>query len=100
MHGMLHSLSSTRLHVCANVQVQDVDAPAPASFRAFHQEAVAADVKETLCRVSEACFEPEENANIPNVSYEVCGRGGRGRSGMGHAHEHALRGGTLLLHPR
>lgn len=45
--------------------------PATASFRAFHQEAVAADVKETLCRVSEAQFLPEENANIPNVSYEV-----------------------------
>lgn len=42
-----------------------------ASFRAWHVEQIAADVKESVCRVSEGYWDPDQNANIPMVSYEV-----------------------------
>lgn len=41
------------------------------SFRRYHVEQVAADIKETLCRVSDTPFDAEANANIPTVDYEV-----------------------------
>ncbi|KAK9800233.1 hypothetical protein WJX73_002417 [Symbiochloris irregularis] len=41
------------------------------SFRQYHVEALAADIKETTCRVSDVRFSSEENANIPTVSYEL-----------------------------
>ncbi len=34
-------------------------------------EQIAADVKESICRVSDSLFNEAENANIPTVSYEV-----------------------------
>lgn len=51
--------------------------PATASFRGFHVERIAADVKETLCRFSETRYDENENKNIPNVAYEVGGVDGR-----------------------
>lgn len=34
-------------------------------------EAIAGDIKEATCRVSDNVFDPEENANIPTVLYEL-----------------------------
>lgn len=42
-----------------------------ASYRAYQVEAICQDVKHTLCRVSDTPFDPEENASIPTVSYEL-----------------------------
>ena len=42
-----------------------------ASFKQFDMEQTAADIKETICRVSDAAFDAKENANIPAVDYEV-----------------------------
>jgi hypothetical protein len=42
-----------------------------ASFRSYHVDQIVADIKESVCRVSDAFFDPRENANIPMVSYEV-----------------------------
>lgn len=41
------------------------------SYYDWGLEQIAADIKESVSRVSEGAFDPEENANIPNVSYEV-----------------------------
>lgn len=41
------------------------------SFRQFHVEQIAADIKESICRVSDTLFNAEANANIPTVDYEV-----------------------------
>ena len=41
------------------------------SFKKYSIDAVAAEIKHSICRVSEAPFDPEENANIPTVSYEL-----------------------------
>lgn len=43
------------------------------SFRRYHVEQVAADIKESICRVSDTPFDAEANANIPTVDYEVSG---------------------------
>lgn len=42
-----------------------------ASFRAYQVENICQDIKHSLCRVSETPFNPEENASIPTVSYEL-----------------------------
>lgn len=53
-------------------QVHEVDAPnTTASFRQFHVDQIAADIKESICRVSDNPFDAQENFNIPTVSYEV-----------------------------
>ena len=53
-------------------QVQDVDGPGTtASFRRFHVDQIAADLKESICRVSDGPFDAQENSSIPTVSYEV-----------------------------
>lgn len=41
------------------------------SFREYSLNAIAAEIKHTICRVSDAPFDPEENANIPTVMYEL-----------------------------
>lgn len=41
------------------------------SFRKFCVNQIAADLKESLCRVSDMTFVEGENSNIPTVSYEV-----------------------------
>ena len=41
------------------------------SFRRFWVEAVAADVKEAVCRVSDTPFDAADNASIPTVAYEL-----------------------------
>ena len=41
------------------------------SFCKFHVEQIAADIKESVGRVSDLPFNASENANIPTVSYEV-----------------------------
>ena len=54
------------------LQVHEVDATnTTASFRQFHVDQIAADMKESICRVSDAPFDAQENVNIPTVSYEV-----------------------------
>lgn len=53
-------------------QVQDLDLPDTTdSFKDWHCEQIAADVKESICRVSDTTFDAEANANIPTVDYEV-----------------------------
>ena len=42
-----------------------------ASFKQFHVDQIAADMKESICRVSDGPFDAQENVNIPTVSYEV-----------------------------
>jgi len=42
-----------------------------ASFRQFHVDQIAADMKDSICRVSDGPFDAQENVNIPTVSYEV-----------------------------
>ncbi len=34
-------------------------------------EQIAADAKESICRVSDSAFDAEQNANIPTVTYEL-----------------------------
>lgn len=41
------------------------------SFKQFHVDQIAADMKESICRVSDGPFDAQENVNIPTVSYEV-----------------------------
>lgn len=54
------------------VQLKDLDFPnTTPSFRRYHVEQVAADVKETIGRVSDGPFDAEQNASIPTVNYEV-----------------------------
>ena len=51
----------------------DLDAKikAASSYRAYHVESICQDVKHTICRLSDTPFDPDENANIPTVSYEL-----------------------------
>lgn len=54
------------------LEVFPADAPGTAaSYRQWCVEAIAADIKDTICRVSDNVFDPEENANIPTVVYEL-----------------------------
>lgn len=41
------------------------------SYRQFQVEQIAADVKESIGRVSDGPFDAEQNASIPTVNYEV-----------------------------
>lgn len=59
-------------HLPAWMQVKHLSQPGVTdSFRQFHVEQLAADIKETTCRVSDVRFSTEENVNIPTVSYEA-----------------------------
>mmetsp|Transcript_8166 Transcript_8166/g.20251 ORF Transcript_8166/g.20251 Transcript_8166/m.20251 type:complete len:447 (-) Transcript_8166:267-1607(-) len=52
--------------------VTHVDCPnTSAGYRLFKQREIAADLKETVCRLSDSTFSEEENQNIPMVSYEL-----------------------------
>ena len=54
------------------LQAKPLDLPLTTdSFRQYHIEQVAADIKESICRVSDTRFDAEANANIPTVDYEV-----------------------------
>lgn len=54
------------------VQLKDLEFPnTTPGFRRYHVEQVAADVKETIGRVSDGPFDAEQNASIPTVNYEV-----------------------------
>lgn len=53
-------------------QVTPLDLPGTtASYRAYAVAAVAADIKETLARVSDGEFDAGENAQMPTQSYEL-----------------------------
>eukprot|EP00877_Chromochloris_zofingiensis_P009880 jgi/Chrzof1/5145/Cz15g13070.t1 len=53
-------------------EVQPVEVPGiTPSFHQYHVEQVAADIKESLCRVSDNLFDEKENTNIPNITYEL-----------------------------
>lgn len=41
------------------------------SYRTYQVESICQDIKHSLCRVSDTPFNPEENTNIPTVSYEL-----------------------------
>lgn len=53
--------------------IKDVDCSnVTESFRAYHVDAICQDAKHAVCRqLSDNPFNPEENANIPNVTYEL-----------------------------
>lgn len=54
------------------LQAHEVDAAnTTASFRQFHVDQIAADMKESICRVSDGPFDAQENVHVPTVSYEV-----------------------------
>lgn len=54
------------------VQAHEVEGSGTtASFRQFQVDQIAADMKESICRVSDNPFDAQENVNIPTVSYEV-----------------------------
>lgn len=55
------------------VTVKDVNcANITDSFKAYHVAAICEDAKHTVCRqLSDTPFSPEDNANIPNVTYEL-----------------------------
>lgn len=53
-------------------EVDHLDFPGTTdSYKAFQVESICQDIKHTICRVSDTPFDPEENANIPTVSYEL-----------------------------
>ncbi|KAL0041850.1 hypothetical protein WJX79_006533 [Trebouxia sp. C0005] len=53
-------------------EAHEVDgSPTTASFKQFHVDQIAADMKESICRVSDGPFYAQENVNIPTVSYEL-----------------------------
>ncbi|GAB4819420.1 hypothetical protein N2152v2_006466 [Parachlorella kessleri] len=54
------------------LEAQEVPCPnTTGSYRQYWVEAIAQDIKDTICRVSDSPFDPEENANIPTVAYEL-----------------------------
>lgn len=53
------------------LQVLEVAGGSTASFRQYHVDQIAADMKDSICRVSDTPFDEKENANIPTVSYEA-----------------------------
>lgn len=63
------------MRLAANFMVSQVHETAAAnttaSFRQFHVDQIAADMKESICRVSDNPFDAQDNFNIPTVSYEV-----------------------------
>ncbi|GAQ90121.1 actin-related protein 4 - ARP4 [Klebsormidium nitens] len=55
-------------------EFEAVAVPAPgttASYAAFSQQAITADVKEAVCRVADAAFDEAAYANVPGSSYEL-----------------------------
>ncbi|KAL3131210.1 hypothetical protein ABBQ38_000509 [Trebouxia sp. C0009 RCD-2024] len=53
-------------------EAHEVDAAnTTASFRQFHVDQIAADMKESICRVSDGPFDAQENVHVPTVSYEL-----------------------------
>lgn len=53
-------------------EVHEVDSSnTTASFKQYHVDQIAADMKDSICRVSDTPFDEQENANIPTVSYEL-----------------------------
>lgn len=55
------------------VTIKEVNCPnITESFRQYHVDAICEDAKHTVCRqLSDTPFSPEDNANIPNVTYEL-----------------------------
>lgn len=53
--------------------VEDIDCShITDSFKAYHIDAICQDAKHAVCRqLSDTPFNPEDNANIPNVTYEL-----------------------------
>lgn len=65
-------IPSAQVRLYLNLQVNPLDFPlTTASYRQYQVEQIGADIKETICRVSDGPFDSEQNANIPTVSYEV-----------------------------
>lgn len=64
--------SIKRVEKGGNFAVETLDFPKTTeSFRAYHVDAICQDAKHVVCRVSDNPFNPDENANIPNVTYEL-----------------------------
>mmetsp|Transcript_14127 Transcript_14127/g.38206 ORF Transcript_14127/g.38206 Transcript_14127/m.38206 type:complete len:438 (+) Transcript_14127:3436-4749(+) len=53
------------------LEVQDLPVAATTSFRNYQVEALAGDVREALCRVSDLPFDETASANVPTVAYEL-----------------------------
>jgi actin-like protein 6A len=54
------------------MEVTPLDVPKTTeSYRRFMQEAVAADIKESVCRVYDGAFDEEQTKNMPTVAYEL-----------------------------
>lgn len=52
--------------------VTDVKCPdVAASYRLFKQREIAADLKETVCRLSDSAYSDAENQNMPSMQYEL-----------------------------
>lgn len=72
LHVMDVSFMATHLMQMCVVQLKDLDFPKTSpSFRQYYMEQIAADIKETIGRVSDGPFDAEQNASIPTVNYEV-----------------------------
>jgi hypothetical protein len=56
--------------MCCQVKSLDTSRLDP-SFLAYHGEAVAADIKEGLCRTNDNVFVPGDNKQMPSITYEV-----------------------------
>lgn len=68
----MHDCCKWFLAACNLVQAHEIDATnTTASFRQFHVDQIGADMKESICRVSDTPFDAQENAHVPTVSYEV-----------------------------
>ena len=61
------------------------------SYRQYQLEQIGADIKESICRVSDGPFDAEQNANIPTVSYEVWF--------LAHRHAWSRTSWLILHHP-
>ncbi len=60
------------LLVITTMQVKALDFPkTTASYRKYQVEQIAADIKETILRVSDGPFDADQNTSIPTVNYEV-----------------------------
>eukprot|EP00898_Chlorokybus_atmophyticus_P003530 jgi/Chlat1/4178/Chrsp27S04278 len=54
------------------LEIEEVDLPhTMESYRQYMQMQIVADIKESICRVSESAFDEAASANMPTMSYEL-----------------------------
>ncbi|EIE27441.1 putative Acttin-related protein 4 [Coccomyxa subellipsoidea C-169] len=60
------------INASGQYELKNLDFPQTSpSYRQFNMEQIAADVKESIGRVSDGPFDAEQNASIPTVNYEL-----------------------------